>query len=333
MKRNGMKKILVFILFGLVINISAAEGKSKDGNFSGEQTAVFGYVKGDGGEIATQAVDSARYIDAGDYYILNTGKKAHFLREERTYFIIYKRKTMPFMTSDDLQNRFSEDIDIIKKHPLKKLAKFKIKKGKKHKDIISALYLTEPTISFISPVLSNKDKGGELAIVPHIIVSRDKNVDPDYVMAELHKYNLSLVSKLAFTDTEYELKMDEPVSDIGKIFELTRTLAELPSVNWAEPNFLVSAQKQFFPDDTLFNDQWHLHNTGLGGGAVDADVDAPEGWDISQGIGTVIAIYDDGVDTSHEDIAIWFNPGETGGGKETNVFDDDGNGFIDDYQG
>ena len=152
-------------------------------------------------------------------------------------------------------------------------------------------------------------------------------------MAELHKYKLSLVSKLSFTDTEYELKMDEPVYDIGKIFELTRTLADLPFVNWAEPNFLVSAQKQFFPDDTLFDDQWHLHNTGQNGAAVDADVDAPEGWDILQGTGTVIAIYDDGVDTSHEDIAIWSNPGETGGGKETNGIDDDGNGYTDDYQG
>ncbi len=47
----------------------------------------------------------------------------------------------------------------------------------------------------------------------------------------------------------------------------------------------------------------------------------------------VIAVFDDGVDIGHEDLAIWANPGESGGGKETNGIDDDGNGYIDDYQG
>jgi subtilisin family serine protease len=30
---------------------------------------------------------------------------------------------------------------------------------------------------------------------------------------------------------------------------------------------------------------------------------------------------------------IWANPGESGGGKETNGIDDDGNGYVDDYRG
>ena len=44
---------------------------------------------------------------------------------------------------------------------------------------------------------------------------------------------------------------------------------------------------------------------------------------------------DDGVDFSHPDLAAraWTNPGESGGGKETNGIDDDGNGYIDDVHG
>jgi subtilisin family serine protease len=41
------------------------------------------------------------------------------------------------------------------------------------------------------------------------------------------------------------------------------------------------------------------------------------------------------VDLNHPDLAskIWTNPGETGGGKETNGADDDGDGYVDDWRG
>ena len=39
--------------------------------------------------------------------------------------------------------------------------------------------------------------------------------------------------------------------------------------------------------------------------------------------------------TDHPDLApnVWTNPGESGGGKETNGLDDDGDGFVDDVHG
>ncbi|MFK5948877.1 MAG: hypothetical protein QM500_08945 [Methylococcales bacterium] len=94
---------------------------------------------------------------------------------------------------------------------------------------------------------------------------------------------------------------------------------------WAEPNFLTKSKQQFTPDDSLYSTQWHLHNIGQNSGAVDADA-AAEGWELSKGDGSTVAIFDDGVDLTHPDIPIWNNPGETGGGKETNGIDDDANG-------
>jgi len=322
----------VIILFSLLLVFTTVQAQGVTRNKHMKKfTAVFGAPQA--GPQATGGSERARYIDKGDYYFLNTGEKRSFLREENAYVIIRKKKKAPQMSRDAIQNRFKGRLDIVKKHDFGKSVKFKIRKGQKAGDILSDLYKGDESISFISPALTGREKGGEQAITPSIIVKIDKNFDTDYIFAELQRYNLIPVTRLAFTDTEFELKMNEQISDIGTIFERVRTIADLNCILWAEPVFLTSAVKHFIPDDPLFGNQWHLNNTGQNGGAVDADIDGPEGWDFAAGAGTVIAIYDDGVDTSHEDLAIWSNPGETGGGRESNGLDDDGNGFIDDYQG
>lgn len=103
-----------------------------------------------------------------------------------------------------------------------------------------------------------------------------------------------------------------------------------PDVLYAEPNYLVRAQAT--PNDPEFATQWGLHNTGQNGGLADADIDAPEAWDLSTGSRTiVVGVLDTGVDYRHRDLAanIWVNPGELAG----NGLDDDGNGIVDDVHG
>ena len=97
-------------------------------------------------------------------------------------------------------------------------------------------------------------------------------------------------------------------------------------------------------DETYFEELWGLHNTGqqlfLGEdgteGLPDADIDGLQALNLTTGDpNVVVAVIDDGVDFDHPDLAAqaWTNPGESGGGKETNGVDDDGNGFEDDVNG
>ncbi|MFO0012696.1 MAG: S8 family serine peptidase, partial [Planctomycetota bacterium] len=108
-------------------------------------------------------------------------------------------------------------------------------------------------------------------------------------------------------------------------------LSSDPGLNWTAPNFHQAWQKYYFPNDPRFGNLWHLHNTGQGGGLVDADPDLPEAWDVIQGGSTslVIGVVDDGVSNDHPDLNTWVNPGEIAG----NGIDDDGNGWIDDING
>ncbi|MBC8002398.1 MAG: hypothetical protein H7X97_07395, partial [Opitutaceae bacterium] len=75
-------------------------------------------------------------------------------------------------------------------------------------------------------------------------------------------------------------------------------------VEWAEPNFLSEVIKHAVPNDTLINTQWHLNNTGQGGGAAGADGNVFAAWDFTTGsTNVVIAIIDYGVQISHPDLA------------------------------
>ena len=71
---------------------------------------------------------------------------------------------------------------------------------------------------------------------------------------------------------------------------------------------------QTFPNDTHFGEQYGLHNTGqnINGqvGTPDADIDAPEAWDLHTGTDEIIvAIIDSGVSNSHPDLAGKLIPG------------------------
>ena len=103
-----------------------------------------------------------------------------------------------------------------------------------------------------------------------------------------------------------------------------------PAVLYAEPDYIVTASG--IPDDARFDELWGMHNTGQTGGVDDADIDAPEAWDISTGSHDVIVgVIDTGVDHTHPDLVanMWTNPGEIAG----DGIDNDNNGYIDDIHG
>ena len=81
-----------------------------------------------------------------------------------------------------------------------------------------------------------------------------------------------------------------------------QALSNNPNVEYAEPNFL--GESQLTPNDPNFPWQWGLNNTGQEicsgsvcyNGTPDADIDAPEAWNITQGAQSVkVAVIDTGV--------------------------------------
>ena len=125
---------------------------------------------------------------------------------------------------------------------------------------------------------------------------------------------------------------------VGTEEQAAATLAGDSNVLYAEPNRIAHAFA--VPNDKSFAQLWGLRNTGqsVGGqaGTADADIDAVEGWELGRNLSSNVrvAVIDTGA-TAHPDYLqnIFVNPGESGGGKETNGVDDDNNGFVDDVAG
>ncbi len=173
-----------------------------------------------------------------------------------------------------------------------------------------------------------------------IKVKQDKTISSPALVALNAIYHVNTFEKMfshaegTILDNIYLLH----VSIDSDIISIVQEYSSCADVVYAEPNRIGTHNDLCgIPNDANFSKQWYLHNTGqiISGnisGTPDADIDAPEAWDI--GIGSpdvVIAIVDSGVDYMHPDLAnnIWNNTDETPG----NGIDDDNNGYIDDIRG
>jgi len=172
-------------------------------------------------------------------------------------------------------------------------------------------------------------EGGQRRFDPgKIIVS----IEEDATQADLREVNREngarIEEDLPRSDVNVvDLPSDLPVREAIAVYE------DDPNIEYAEPDFLLQpAQMAPTPNDPGYNRLYGLNNTGQTGGTADADIDAPEAWNTTTGsAGTVVAVIDEGIDTSHPDLQdnLWTNPGEIAG----NGVDDDRNSYVDDVNG
>jgi subtilisin family serine protease len=176
----------------------------------------------------------------------------------------------------------------------------------------------------LSLLLPSTDSFAEY--VPGEILVKFKESATTVSIQGLHASTHSKQQKVFKTLKIHHIKLPKDTS----VEEALQLYQQDPDVEYAEPNYIVSIAAT--PDD-LSNNLWGLHNTGQNGGTSDADIDAPEAWDLTTGsTDVVIAVVDTGVAANHPDLSdnIWVNTGET---NCSDGVDNDSNGYIDDCNG
>lgn len=185
-------------------------------------------------------------------------------------------------------------------------------------------------VEAVAGVFVHRDSGMKMLATDEVIVKlRAGSTRADLVDRAL-AVGMTVDRSLWRTPDEFVLRLIDGRS--GDALEKARLLHESGAFQWAEPHFIREYKKFALPNDPRFTAQWHLNNTGQSGGTAGADVDVVAAWDIQTGLSsTVIAVVDDGVEKTHEDLAanIFANPGEIAG----NSIDDDHNGYVDDVNG
>ena len=273
-------------------------------------------------------------LDAGDYYVFD-GQRVPLLRSEEVVGVRFAAGVSK-STVDDSVQALGWEIEISGETSMRGIAIVRIAKttasksgnasGSPAADALVALNAL-PEVSFAFPVLVNPTTRNRLLLTDEIVARLLPETETADLAAE---FDLVLVERLRATREEYVLclrdsKRQDPLA-------VANAVSESGLVVWAEPNFVQEFTHFATPNDPLFPDQWHLDNTGQGGGTTDADVDAPEAWDITTGSSSIaVAIIDDGVEKTHEDLSarIYVNPGEVA----DDGIDNDANGYVDDVSG
>ncbi len=152
------------------------------------------------------------------------------------------------------------------------------------------------------------------------------------------KHGLHLWYKV---NVESEAELEQVIKAYGNLIEVEQaepfyekslvphTIVEAPA-NMSNTKGLKSTSPY---SDPRFDEQWHYHNTSDNVGTPGADINLLKAWEKQVGHPDVIvAVIDQGVDYSHEDLAanMWVNEAELNG---TPGEDSDGNGYIDDIYG
>ena|GEM_PF-228409 len=129
----------------------------------------------------------------------------------------------------------------------------------------------------------------------------------------------------------YLYSFDAHLIGEGEMLSLIKTDNDVELVQFNH----IAHPRELIPNDTMFNEQWSLKNTGQSSGTVGADIKATFAWQHLHNEQNknqreiVVAVIDDFFDLLHTDVNWWKNIHEIEDSEEDNC----GNGFAGDYHG
>jgi subtilisin-like proprotein convertase family protein len=160
--------------------------------------------------------------------------------------------------------------------------------------------LTEKADKKIELTEVDKAHATSRQITPDILVHLKKGADPAVVAAAAR----------ALSFRAMPLREDHYIFQVAP--ELTLQTVEKLRANQAvisaEPILARQRVRKALPNDPLFTNEWHLLNRGINGGRAGIDLHLTNTWNNYRGKGVAIAIVDDGIDTTHPDLAAHIDP-------------------------
>lgn len=262
-------------LMTVSLSISALAGEKKDSHKWFHEKPVYWYERGTQRK-AWMALDEVAIFPKRP--ALTYRQRSRVARELHPGAVLKKKNRFVFFLK--LPELFSQKMMIDKLSRMRKL------KEVRH---ASAVFYTS----------KKRSPGTRLVAKEELVVQFPAALsDPEVAIIE-KAYKLKRSQSFSFARNTFLYKTRSGIDCIG----IANKLCEAGIVNYAYPNWLRRRSRRSMPDDILFADQWHLENTGQGYGFVGDDINIVPVWDFYRGSpDEVVAIVDDGLEISHEDL-------------------------------
>jgi subtilisin family serine protease len=162
------------------------------------------------------------------------------------------------------------------------------------RDKARGLLKKEPGIRFAGRVLCDPKSKVPVVYTENFFVKFDDDERPSACRKVLKSYGLTLKRELEYVRNAYFVAAPEGTG--LAIFDLAAKLLQEASVELCHPELIRQMGHR-----TAFPQQWHLKKTTLNGQVVDAHASVEAAWPLSEGMGTIIAVIDNGIDIAHEE--------------------------------
>ncbi len=164
----------------------------------------------------------------------------------------------------------------------------------------------------VAPYFKTKD-GDKIGLSNFFYVKLKQETDFSSLLTQIKLHNLELVGNNQFMPLWYTVSVTPNSLDA---LQMANLFYETGLFQYVEPDLMIDvllqdAQNtsgvQLFPDDTYYEDQWGLNNTGQHGGFLgidltDFDINVEAAWDITLGDNVTIAVLDEGFEMDHPDL-------------------------------
>jgi subtilisin family serine protease len=154
-------------------------------------------------------------------------------------------------------------------------------------------------ISVVAPYFVNRS--GEKAGLSSFLYVKLKTLNDTIILKQQAlNYNAAIVCQDEFMPLWFVVSVT-PASSYNAM-ELANAFHESDLFQSAEPDFIVE-NLLACTNDTYFNDQWGLKNTGQYDGTAGIDIKMCDAWQISTGSNVIVAVLDQGIELNHPDLA------------------------------
>ncbi len=242
-------------------------------------------------------VITASAVAEDRYFVMRDGRKVALLKSETELGVVFRshKETAAAKARFKASERgVLEDVDGAPNSRLKLLRVSKVTAAAR------GAVRQDPAVREVGTVYRFAGSTTPVIGMGRIVVKLRADLSEDQRQQVWSEYQLGNVQVFKGLHNVYTTTVGDDADEVLLAERLagdTRTL-------WAHPDFLrIVRPSQVAVSDPLFEDQWHLENTGqTAEGIEDADIDALGAWSIADGEGVLFGMFDDACDVDHEDL-------------------------------